>query len=175
MEDCCASAVEVFSNDEAFDYFCHVEEELEPGTEVDFNDEANGGEGVCTVVDGSVYTSYKDSDFVEVFSGPLMSAVGNTVANKLCCLAYNEDGEINNGYELTFACEEIPFFKETPTYDPETDTCSIEQESYIYVDLDANEMYDQMIDGDYFNYDLSTAEDVTGDACCLKAAEDDDL
>ena len=36
-------------------------------------------------------------------------------------------------------------------------------------------MYDQMIDGDYFNYDLSTAEDLTRDACCLKAAEDDDL
>ena len=36
-------------------------------------------------------------------------------------------------------------------------------------------MYDQMVDGDFFNYDLSTAVDETGDACCLKAAEEDDL
>ena len=81
---------------------------------------------------------------------------------------------INNGYELTFACEEIPFFKETPTYDPDTQTCEVETESYIYVDLDANLMYDQLVDGDYFNYDLSTTVDDTGDACCLKAAEEDD-
>ena len=36
-------------------------------------------------------------------------------------------------------------------------------------------MYDQSIDGDYFNYDLTMTIDVTGDACCLKAAEEDDL
>ena len=111
MEDCCAAAVTQLEAEETFDYFCHVDEELVPGTEVDFNDEANGGEGVCSVVDGSVYTSYKDSDFEEVFSGPVTSAVGNTVANRLCCLAYDEDGEINNGFELTFACEEIPFIE----------------------------------------------------------------
>ena len=100
---------------------------------------------------------------------------GQEIAKRLCCLAYDEDGMINNGYELTFACEEIPFFKETPTYDPDTDTCEIETESYTYVDLDANQIYDQLIDGDYFNYDLSTREDDAGDACCLKAAEEDDL
>ena len=36
------------------DTFCHVEDEITDGTEVDFNDEANGGDGVCTVVDGFI-------------------------------------------------------------------------------------------------------------------------
>ena len=110
MEDCCEAAFFQLGDD-ILEYFCHVDEELVPGTEVDFNDEANGGEGVCSVVDGSVQTSYKDSDFEEVFIGTVTSADGNTVANRLCCLAYDEDGEINNGYELTFACEEIPFIE----------------------------------------------------------------
>jgi hypothetical protein len=145
MEDCCAAAVVQLQAEETFDYFCHVDEELVPGTEVNFNDEANEGEGVCTLVDGFVYKSYKDADFKEVSqsNAQVTSAVGDTIANRLCCLAYDEDGEINNSFELSFACEEIPFFKETPTYDPETETCSVEQESYIYVDLDANLMYDQ--------------------------------
>ena len=69
MEDCCLAAVMQLVEVETLDYFCHIDEELLPGTEVDFDDEANEGEGVCTVVDGSVYTSYKDSDFEEVFNG----------------------------------------------------------------------------------------------------------
>jgi hypothetical protein len=188
MEDCCASAVVnllannfielVFANDfiEAdLETFCNEEDEITDGSEVEFNDVANGGDGVCTMVDGEVQTAYKDADFVTQFTGVPVSATGLEIANRLCCLAYSEDGAINNGYELTFACEEIPFFKEIPTYDPETETCEVETESYVYVDLDANLMYDQLVDGDYFNFDLSTTVDDSGDACCLKAAEEDDL
>ena len=123
MENCCANAVAFLDAVEAYEFFCHVEDELVPGTEVDFNDEANGGEGVCTVVGGSVYSSYQDADFVEVFIGPESGTVGDTVANKVCCLAYDEDGEINNGYELTFACEEIFFTRIEGIWDPETMTC----------------------------------------------------
>ena len=54
MENCCATAVVLVEDIEALDYFCHVEDELSPGTEVDFNDEANGGDGVCTVVSGEI-------------------------------------------------------------------------------------------------------------------------
>jgi hypothetical protein len=127
------------------------------------------------MVDGEVQITYKDAMNITRYIGPTSDVSGLTIDKRLCCLAYNEDDMINNGFELTFACEEIPFFKEVPTYDPETETCEVETESYVYVDLDANQMYDQMVDGDYFNYDLSTTVDETGDACCLKAAEEDDL
>ena len=108
--------------------FCNEEDEITDGSEVDFNDEANMGEGVCTLVSGSIQTAYKDADFVTQYTGGARSASGEEIANRLCCLAYDEDGMINNGYELTFACEEIPFFKETPTYDPDTQTCQVETE-----------------------------------------------
>ena len=45
-------------------------------------------------------------------------------------------------------------------------TCQVERESYIYVDLDANEMYDPEIDGETFNREFSTFEDEIGDSCC---------
>ena len=34
--------------------FCNEEDEITDGSEVDFNDEANMGEGVCTMVSGSI-------------------------------------------------------------------------------------------------------------------------
>ena len=108
--------------------FCYVEDEITDGSEVDFNDEANGGDGICTMVDGEVQTAYKDAMNITQYIGTPVSATGQEIEKRLCCLAYDEDGMINNGYELTFACEEIPFFKETPTYDPDTDTCEVETE-----------------------------------------------
>ena len=58
MEDCCASAVDRWLTMEFFDdeleIFCNEEDEITDGSEVDFNDEANGGDGVCTMVDGSI-------------------------------------------------------------------------------------------------------------------------
>ena len=58
MEDCCASAVFNFLGDTFFeedlDIFCNEEDEITDGSEVDYNDEANGGDGVCTMVDGSI-------------------------------------------------------------------------------------------------------------------------
>ena len=180
MQNCCASAVGNFLGMGGFlevdlNPFCYTDFEITDGSEVGYNDEANDGEGECRMVDGEVQITYKDALNITQYIGPPSDVSGLTIDKRLCCLAYNEDDMINNGYDLTFACEEIPFFKEVPTYDPETETCEVETESYVYVDLDANLMYDQLVDGDYFNYDLSTTVDDSGDACCLKAAEEDDL
>ena len=133
MQNCCESAVGNFLGMEGFmetdlGTFCYVEDEITDGSEVDFNDEANGGDGICTMVDGEVQTAYKDAMNITQYIGTPDSATGQEIEKRLCCLAYDEDGMINNGYELTFACEEIPFFKETPTYDPDTDTCEVETE-----------------------------------------------
>ena len=51
----------------------------------------------------------------------------------------------------------------------------MEIEEYVYVDLDANNMYDMMIDGEQFAYSFTTDVDLSGDRCCLKAAEEMDL
>ena len=62
-----------------------------------------------------------------------------------------------------------------PFYDPETMTCQLERESYVYVDLNANKMYDPEIDGEIFNYEFLRFEDEIGDLCCQKAADEDDF
>ena len=85
-------------------------------------------------------------------------------------MAYNEDSGRNNDYELTFACEEILVENRNPEYDPETGTCDVEVESYVYVDLDANKMYDPVIDGPQYAYNVETHTDSYGDECCIKAA-----
>ena len=70
---------------------------------------------------------YKDSDFVTQYTGTAIDQAGSTIANRLCCLAYDQDSEINNSLELTFACEEILVEDLTPLYDPESMTCQIER------------------------------------------------
>ena len=80
------------------------------------------------MVDGSVQTFYKDADFVTQFARRPFRYSGFQIANTLCCLAYVEDGEINNSYELTFACEEILVVDFTSTYDSETGNCYTETE-----------------------------------------------
>ena len=67
MENCCASAVTeylMFGDENYLTIFCNEEDVITDGSEVDFNDEANMGEGVCTMVSGSILTTYKDADFV---------------------------------------------------------------------------------------------------------------
>ena len=53
MEDCCAKAVSqldfIFTEDE-LDIFCHKEEEITDNSEVEFDDTADGGAGVCTML-----------------------------------------------------------------------------------------------------------------------------
>ena len=63
-----------------------------------------------------------------------------------------------------YKCEEIEVREDTPVYNPDDDTCTVESEVFFYVDLDANTMYDPEIDGEQFAYDLSTTVDETGDA-----------
>lgn len=151
-----------------------------PGSEVEFNDGADDGEdgeGVCSLLSGATQTVYKDADFAIQYTGGLSTPLSypQTIDNRMCCLAYDADGVINNSYELTFACEEIEVREDTPVYNPEDDTCTVESEVFFYVDLDANSMYDPEIDGEQFAYDLSSTIDMTGDQCCLKAVEDQDL
>ena len=59
------------------------------------------------MVDGSVATIFKDADMVIQKTGEPIVRSGEEIDRKLCCLAYDEDGEINNSFELVFACEEI--------------------------------------------------------------------
>ena len=129
------------------------------------------------MLSGAFDDIYRDADFViqltEAFGTP--ESFPTTVANRFCCLAYDEFGMINNGYDLTFACEEIQVDEITPIYDPETETCDLEIESYVYVDLDANQMYDMTIDGEQFAYSFTTEPDFLGDQCCQKAADEQDL
>ena len=79
-----------------------------PGSEVEFNDGADGedGDGVCTLLSGATETVYMDADFVIQYIGNLFTPTSypEIVDNRICCLAYEEDGVINNSYELTFAC-----------------------------------------------------------------------
>ena len=61
----------------------------------------------CAMVDGSVVTIWRDADLViQKVSDPVVRS-GEEIDRKLCCLAYDEDGEINNSFELVLACEEI--------------------------------------------------------------------
>ena len=189
--NCCSNAVDQFlTGDQLISYldgFCIVEEVLvdepdvpAPGSEVEFNDGADDGEdgdGVCTLLSGATQNVYMDAEFAIQYAGGLMTPLSypQIIDNRMCCLAYDADGVINNSYELTFACEEIEVREDTPVYNPDDDTCTVESEVFFYVDLDANTMYDPEIDGEQFAYDLSTTVDETGDACCQKAADDDDL
>ena len=190
FENCCANAVTALeAGNEVVDYldnFCHVEEELadapdvpEPGSEVDFNDSLPGedGEGVCTLLSGGTLTNYKDADFVTQYSSAVTTpdSYPQTIENRFCCIAYDPEGEINNSFELTFACEEIEVMEVTPVFNPDDMTCNVETETYFYVDLDANQMYDMEVDGAQFAYDKTSVVDLTGDACCQKAADDGDL
>ena len=57
IENCCASAVDLLPStftEVDLVTFCNEEDEITDGSEVDFNDEANGGEGSCTMVSGFV-------------------------------------------------------------------------------------------------------------------------
>ena len=180
MENCCSGAVVQVqaSNFVEGDLstFCHEEETITDGSEVDFDDLADDGTGVCTMIEGSIQTIYKDADFVnQYFVEGVSDLSGTIIDNKICCLAYDEDGEINNSYELTFACDEITVQETTALFDPITMTCTVEDESYVYVDLDANEQYDAEIDGERFDYQFNSEVDVTRDQCCMRAAEEGDL
>ena len=188
VQNCCANAVDSFlAGNQLIDYlngFCFVEEILveepdvpAPGSEVEFNDGADdgeGGEGVCTLLSGATQIVYKDADFaIQYFTAALSpDSYPVTIDNRMCCLAYDADGVINNSYELTFACEEIEVREDTPVYDPEAGTCTVESEVFFYVDLDANTMYDPEIDGEQFGYEVSSADDPTRDQCCLQAVSD---
>ena len=180
MQNCCSGAVQQVQAtsfaESDLSKFCYEEETITDGSEVDFNDLADDGTGVCTMMEGTTQTSYQDADFVTqyVVENPT-DLSGTIVDNKICCLAYDEEGEINNSYELTFACEEITVQETTASYDPISMTCTVEDESYVYVDLDANEQYDPEIDGERFDYQSTSEVDETGDQCCMKAAEEGDL
>ena len=59
------------------------------------------------MVDGSVITIYRDDQgVIQKIDDPIVRS-GEELDRKLCCLAYDEDGEINNSFELVLACEEI--------------------------------------------------------------------
>jgi hypothetical protein len=62
------------------------------------------------MLSGAFDDIYRNADFViqltEEFGSP--ESFPTIVANRFCCLAYDEFGMINNDYDLTFACEEIP-------------------------------------------------------------------
>ena len=153
-QNCCLNAVSSFLAQTQpityLDDFCFVEEVLveepdvpAPGSEVEFNDGADDGEdgmGVCSLLSGATQTVYKDADFAIQYTGDLMTPLSypQTIDNRMCCLAYDADGVINNSYELTFACEEIEVREDRPVYDPEDGTCTVESEVFFYVDLDAN-------------------------------------
>ena len=68
MENCCSEAVVQYreSNfvESDLSTFCHEEETITDGSEVDFDDLADDGTGVCTMIEGSTQTSYQDADFV---------------------------------------------------------------------------------------------------------------
>jgi len=186
-QNCCSNAVDSFlAGNQAIEYlngFCFVEEIIvgepdvpAPGSEVEFNDGADGedGDGVCSLLSGETQIVYKDADFAIQYltTGLIPDSYPVTIDNRMCCLAYDADGVINNSYELTFACEEIEVREDTPVYDPEAMTCTVESEVFFYVDLNANSMYDPEIDGEQFGYDLSSTIDLTFDQCCLQAVSD---
>ena len=122
------------------------------------------------MLDGSFLHVYQNADHDEQLRIDIWPDLPSVVDNRICCTAYNEDHEQYNDYELTFACEEILVENRNPEYDPETGTCDVEVESYVYVDLDANKMYDPIIDGPQYAYNVETHTDSYGDECCIKAA-----
>ena len=129
----------------------------------------------CVMVDGSVVTNYRGDDLLIYKSTDPIVRSGEVIDRQLCCLAYDEDGEINNSFELVLACEEIQVANITYTYDPENVQCIETNESFIYVDLDANELYDQIIDGDYFDYSILDTPTDTLDPCCQDAIDRDNV
>ena len=115
LENCCDAAVIEYLDDMSpftiMDVLslCYDEFVLQDPSEVTFDVGANDGEGECTMLSGAFEVVYRNADLVEQLreftGGP--EEFPAVVDNRHCCLAYDEFGEINNGYDLTFACEEI--------------------------------------------------------------------
>ena len=59
-----------------------------------------------------------------------------------------------------------------PTTTPPT--CKVDEESYVYVDRDADEEFDASVDEQY-DYQLVEGTDASGDRCCEKAGEEGDI
>ena len=177
MENCCGEAVaqnpDTISDDQ-LDLFCEVKEVVTEGSDVERDDGFLLGVGRCLMEDGTLQTVYCDADGVIQKEDAPRDLSGQAIDKKLCCTAYDEDSEVNNDFGLTFACEEIAVEEEVVTYDPITETCRVDQENYVFVDRDADEEFDEEVDERY-NYSLVEGTDASGDKCCEKAGEDNDL
>jgi hypothetical protein len=177
MENCCGEAVaqnpDTFSDDQ-LDLFCEVKEVVTEGSDVEWDEGFLLGVGRCLMEDGTLQTVYCDADGVIQREDAPRDLSGQSIDKKLCCTAYDEDSAVNNDFGLTFACEEIAVDEEVVTYDPITETCRVDQENYVYVDRDADEEFDEEVDEQY-NYSLVEGTDASGDKCCEKAGEDNDL
>ena len=181
MFDCCAEAVMRNGQDPQgvtdgqLETFCEKKEIITIGSDVEWDD-GFLGIGRCLMKNGSTQTIFCDADGVIQKEGDVREMSGESIPKELCCTAYEEMSAINGDFELTFACNEVEVEEEIVSVDPTTDppTCRVDDESYVYVDRDANGVYDPLVDEQY-QYELIEGTDPSGDRCCEKAGQDGDI
>ena len=182
MGNCCSEAaakngeVPAAISDDQLETFCEKKEIVTEGSDVEWDDGFLFGVGRCLMEDGTLQTVYCDLDGVVQKEETPRDLSGQSIDKKLCCTAYDETSPVNNDFELTFACEEIEVDEEIVAVDPTTTppTCKVDEESYVYVDRDADEEFDASVDEQY-DYQLAEGFDITGDRCCEKAGEEGDI
>ena len=183
MGNCCAEAAQLNAAvpeaqlaDDRLEFFCEKKEIITEGSDVEWDDGFLFGLGRCLMEDGTLQTVFCDLDGVIVKQETPRDLTGQSIDKKLCCTAYDENSPVNNDFELTFACEEIQVDEEIISVDP-TETppvCKVDQESFVYVDRDADEEFDPSVDEQY-DYVLTEDRDESGDRCCEKAGEEGDF
>ena len=182
MLDCCFDAVQrngatpASISDDQLTTFCEAKDIITPESDVEYDDGFFFGAGRCLMKNGSIQTIFCDANGVVQKEGDVREMSGDTIPKEMCCTAYDESSPVNNDFELTFACEEIEVEEEIVSVDPTTEppTCRVDQESYVYVDRDADSAFDPEVDEQY-QYELSPGDDPTGDRCCEKAGEENDI
>ena len=94
------------------------------------------------------------------------------VSNDLCCLAYDDASTDPLDVELYFACLELESRNVTTIY--ADGVCTQTTEVAMYVDLNADSMYNYFDDGDLFDVSAPLIDNNI-DLCCADAAENGNL
>ena len=98
------------------------------------------------MVDGAFFFTYHDNLGVQQRASTIMDVENQVLdSSSYCCLAYQKTGEINTSLELLYACEELTE-PDAITYEIRDGVCVVNTISFMYVDRNANMMYDAGVD-----------------------------
>ena len=147
---CCGAAVadNKITNDDRSNW-CNVMTMPTTTAELEFDDNL----GQCTMVTGEITTVWKNAAFEEEAREDSAAVNMQLVDDHLCCLAYDDAGDMDDfvNIELQFACLELEDRNSTAAYDFNAKQCVVTTVVGMYVDYDANSMYNFLIDGELFD------------------------